>query len=766
MISVRQRVFRFMIGLIASVLLSPSATAQRGNNQAAKSPELVFVSRQIPRGGSVYWDLPNDMPGVGPHSRFRVAAPGRLMVLDSRGQARVIVDGSHPTEASRQLIDVNAPDVSYDGRWIVFAGYAATGAANPGDANRTSGNPGNWRLYIIRNDGTGLRQITFSDQKLDLSQFGDAAGQFQAYDDTDPAWLPDGRIVFSSTRYPTLAHYSGVRATNLYVINADGTDMHRITAERNGADRPVVDPITGRIVYARWWRNHRFADDRLDTVTDGRGGYIRKDGLTTDRYDHVGGGDHLWRNQWHAAAINPDGTALTQWSAGNHRMDASHCYGGVFTKSGDYVANYFPMHNMTEAGGFGGLRFYTRRSPGYTPLAGSTSLTLDYRSTSNPTSYGIFKGSFASDAVVLPDGRYVISWARDIDQDYDLYLFDPATKQRTLLWSGAGTTELRAKFLGSRALPPVLKDTVSRQASLLPPKEGARPDADGTFVFDALNVYFNGPVDSIESNAPAVGSAASIRFFMDTQRTSPGSFPNRDWPVLLGEMRVNPDGSVRDEQAPANVSLFEQIRNAANRVPLTGGAVTGAAHVAGLNFGRPGQVMRCVGCHAGHTAIPVPETAEEAKWTNLAPSAVVRVSSSRDPNLNGGLIDRRVKTGEIWRYWNSAPGAVTNQWVELEFPVPVVVRTVRLYNPRFGEEANSSLQVEGSVVKLFRAPGDTVESARESSGPLAVSGTDVRFPDVTARRIRVEITSVSGTFYGARLASLAEVEVIAKGSPQ
>lgn len=37
--------------------------------------------------------------------------------------------------------------------------------------------------------------------------------------------------------------------------------------------------------------------------------------------------------------------------------------------------------------------------------------------------------------------------------------------------------------------------------------------------------------------------------------------------------------------------------------------------------------------------------------------------------------------GEIWRYWTSAPGQQTNQWVKLIFPVPVIVRAVRLYNP-------------------------------------------------------------------------------------
>ena len=173
--------------------------------------------------------------------------------------------------------------------------------------------------------------------------------------------------------------------------------------------------------------------------------------------------------------------------------------------------------------------------------------------------------------------------------------------------------------------------------------------------------------------------------------------------------------------------------------------------------------MRCVGCHAGHTMIQLPATDEAAQWTNLAPGAQVRVSSSRDANQNGGLIDRRVMKGEIWRYWVSASGQTQNQWVELVFPVPVTVRTVRLYNPRSGDEANSSIQVQGVNVRLYSDAAATTQVASQSGGQLSVSGTDVNLADVKARVVRIEITGVTGTFYGSRVASLAEVEVIARG---
>lgn len=728
-------------------------------------PGIVFVSRNIPSNGSIYWNVPKDMPGVGPHSRFRVAAPGKLILREANGTLHVLIDGSNPTAASLNLIDVNAPDVSYDGLKIVFAGLPQ-GNYNTGPNT----NPGAWRIYTINVDGSGLKQITTSSQHLNMSQFGSAAGQLSAYDDTDPVWLPDGRIVFSSTRWPSFAQYSGVRTTNLYVVGPNGGGLHRITAERNGADRPLIDPITGKIVYARWWRNHRFPLNSMATVTASGGGYEQKDGLSANRNKQITGSsnynDYLWRNAWQAATINPDGTGLGMWAGAFRQEEGNHTYGGGFAPNGDFYANFFPMYNMAEAAGFGGIRKYHRGAGSYTPITGITYLTLNYAHSSNPTSYGIFQGSYASDPEWMPDGRVMISWAPDVGQDYGLYSIRPDGTDRQLIYDNPGTTELRARMVGPRALPPIIPDTVSQVPSLLPPPAGGPYDQDGTFVFDALNVYFNAPVDSDIVSAPAVGSAQTIRFFIDHQRTSPGSFPELDWPILLGTLSVDPDGSVREPHAPANVPLFEQLRSPDGTVPLTRGPTNndGAAHVAGMNFGRPGTTARCVGCHAGHTMIPVPANDAAAQWTNLATGAQINVSSTRDSQQNKGLTDRRVQKGEIWRYWTSASGKTAGEWVKLTFDVPISVRTVRLYNPRSGGEANSSIQVKSVTVKLYSdAAGTQLVASQTYAQNLSVAGSNINFNDVKARVVRVEINSVSGTFYGMKVASLAEIEVIGRG---
>jgi hypothetical protein len=722
-------------------------------NQLTGGYDVVFVSRQIPDDGSIYWDGAKGMAGVGPYSRFQVAAPGQLMVRQTDGQLKVLVDGENPHAESLNLIDVNAPDVSYDGSRIVFAGLPA-GNYDHAPAK----NPGAWRIYTINADGTDLTQITFSDQSLDLAGNGLPAS-LAPYDDTDPVWLPDGRIAFSSTRWPSVAQYSGVRTTNLYVVNADGSNLHRITAERNGADRPMVDPVTGKIVYARWWRNHRFPTNDMSTVMHPSDGYIQHNGLTLSRSNHVGGPDAMWRNTWHAAEINPDGTGLAQWGGTHHALDSNHMYGGAFRSDGQLVANYFPMTNMSEASGFGGLRLYQRGPGYYQPILGITGLTGNLVS---PNSFGIFTGAYATEPYVLPNNRLLFSWSADYYQDYGLYSAEPDGSNRVVIYDRPDTAELRVKAIRSRPLPPVISDTVTTTASLLPPPANGSYDQDGTFVFDALNIYANGPVDSAIESAPAVGSAATIRFFLDHQRSSSGSFPNQDWPILLGELPVAPDGSITEPDAPANVPLFEQLRGSDNTVPPLS---IGGAHVAGMNFGPPGTVARCVGCHAGHTMIPVPTSAEEAKWSNLAPGAAVTVSSSRDTKYDRGVIDRKVMTGEIYRYWNSSPGEPADgQWVQLTFPVPVTVRTVRLYNPRFGDSANSSLQIHQATVKLFSDTSATTQIAAQTiSQDIEVTGTDIQFSDIQARVVRIEIDDISGTFYGIALASLAEVEVIARG---
>ncbi len=763
--------FRPFTLVLVCMLSLPAATkaAEAGSAGEPALPPILFVDRQINPTGTVYWNVPRDMPGVGTYSRVRPAAPGRLRIRHPDGSLETLIDGAQPTAASGHLVDVNSPSVSWDGTSIVFAGLPqGSHPAQPGVS------VGAWRLYRIQADGSGLSQLTFTDIDADYSQFNGNPAPWN-YDDFDPVWLPDGRIVFASTRWPSFAQYSGVRTSNLWVLDPDTGAMHRITSERNGADRPAVDPLTGRIVFSRWWRNFRPAVHDMSTILhDGfpGPGYQQHEGLTMHNSTQVGGPNNLVRNTWQLASIGTDGSGLVMFTGRLRRDVDNHIYGGAFAADGSYYANFFPMANMTEAAGFGGIRHYPRGPAPWSAVDGITTMTLDYVNP-NPPSFGVFHGHYAGEPLPLPDGRLVYSRAPDHLQDYDLWLRSADGQSSQPLLVIPERSLLRAQLLAPRPPPPVLPDIYrddpehAPHPHFLPPPAGMTPGRDGHFVFDALNVYFNAPVDVDIVSAPPVGSAASIRFYADHQRTGSGSFPTQDWPIVLDERPISPAGRIVQPHAPAFLPVFEQLRGspaAGYRVPETGfPGRDGAAHVAGMNYSRAGSVERCVGCHAGHTQIALPANPDAAAWTNLAPGAEVAVSSSRDPERDYGLVDRMVMNGPIWRYWTSASGQQQGQWVELAFPVAIAVRDVVLYNPRFGDQANSSIQVHQARISLYAQPGDATPVVVATVHDLTVAGTAASFDEPAVRRIRVDLESVTGSFYGAASAGLAEIEVIGKG---
>ncbi|MFV2065500.1 MAG: SUMF1/EgtB/PvdO family nonheme iron enzyme, partial [Pirellulales bacterium] len=95
-----------------------------------------------------------------------------------------------------------------------------------------------WRIHEIGRDGKGLRQI--SREVSDVDHF-------------DPCYLPDGRILFSST-----ASFTGVpcwhgreRACCLYSMDADGTNVRQLCYDQDLDLHPAV-LSNGQVIYSRW----------------------------------------------------------------------------------------------------------------------------------------------------------------------------------------------------------------------------------------------------------------------------------------------------------------------------------------------------------------------------------------------------------------------------------------------------------------------------------------------------------------------------------
>ncbi|MBQ6008516.1 MAG: hypothetical protein IJL17_08250, partial [Kiritimatiellae bacterium] len=130
------------------------------------------------------------------------------------GATRVIV----PEKEGRTIRD---PEVDWDGKRIVFS--------------MRDGRTDDYHVYVVNADGTGLRQLT----------------RAKGVSDIDPAFLPDGDIVFSSTRDPKYCMCNRHIMCNLYRMKADGANIHQIGVSTLFEGHSSILP-DGRVLYDRW----------------------------------------------------------------------------------------------------------------------------------------------------------------------------------------------------------------------------------------------------------------------------------------------------------------------------------------------------------------------------------------------------------------------------------------------------------------------------------------------------------------------------------
>jgi hypothetical protein len=243
--------FFLALATFSGMLLTPPRSGVAF--EAGTLPPIVFVARARMATGDYIFPADRGPAGQLTAGIGRFAPGSRLVLRESDGRLRTLIDTARPAGDPLNplgLRDLQAPDVSFDARRIVFSA-----TQGPELFRGATYRPHlSWRLYEIGMDGSEPRQITRSDRDIDIPDGPGNAEAYSYYDDLFPAYLADGSIVFSSSRYPSRAHYDGRPSFNLYLIDADGSDMRRITTERGGALHPAALP-DGRIVFSRWWIN-------------------------------------------------------------------------------------------------------------------------------------------------------------------------------------------------------------------------------------------------------------------------------------------------------------------------------------------------------------------------------------------------------------------------------------------------------------------------------------------------------------------------------
>jgi len=179
---------------------------------------------------------------------------------------------------------VRDPQVSYDGTKILFS--YRKGGTDP------------YHLYEMKADGSGLKQLTDG-----------------AFDDIEPTYVPDGGIVFVSSRCKRWVNCWLTQVAVLHRCDADGSNIRAISSNNEQDNTPWV-MSDGRLLYTRWE-------------------YVDR-----SQVDY----HHLW-------TFNPDCTTQAIWFGNLHpgtvMIDAKPIPG-----TGKVLASFSPGHGQREHDGF------------------------------------------------------------------------------------------------------------------------------------------------------------------------------------------------------------------------------------------------------------------------------------------------------------------------------------------------------------------------------------------------------------------------------
>ena len=601
---------------------------------------IVFVSRnRLETLDNIHVGPPVDVPG-------RERTPGgRLLVWRPDGSVTDLTAGS-------SLYDVQQPDVSFDGTKIVFSAVEERGAQ--------------WRLYEIGLDGAGLCQLTFDDRDIPIPDDPRNPGRneriFGRYGDFGPAYLPDGRIIFVSTRYMTLSGSCGQRGQNLYVLDPESGEMHRRTTERAGAIDPAV-LSDGTVVFSHW------IDAMNAPALDGPG--LRP--LETD-YNFAPSFWGIWD-------MNPDGTAA-------HRY--AFLRGGLRDGGGAYQPHELPDGDLVVTfRGAGSLlgntlaNAITRIEPGLVEphelrfLGDPYNLEGPHALAPAPLSDGRIVCSYTPTSTVEIDwrGRHTASY------DFGLYVVDEAMNTLTPLYNDPDTDELDAVAIAPRSAP-VIPDCPN--ADLITDDPTVELGATATMINH--NVYADLPLDVMGLPSPKVGAVVRLDVYDDSQTfATSDEFPllHKQMPSFVGSFPVDEHGAFT-AVVPADKALLFVLVNengVAVRSPMSlarpnglGNSVTHTFN--GHDYLRPDDVIQCAGCHKGH--MMQPELAMEDQ-ANLSRLAVATASSEPKPFFAGAWRANDVRLAEEDGRYSWATREGPGAWVQLDWPMEIEATQAVLY---------------------------------------------------------------------------------------
>ncbi|WP_334078427.1 hypothetical protein [Microbulbifer sp. M83] len=548
------------------------------------------------------------------------------------GAELVIKDRATPSAPERALTaglfegeyDVKDLNVSPDGETLVFAMRAPEIEDADDDEQPT------WNIWVYERDSDTLRRVIDSDL---IAEQGEDIG---------PAFLPDGRIVFTSTRqrrsralllddnkpqFSSLAEDLQQEAFVLHVMEGDGSDIRQISYNQSHDLHPTVLD-DGRVLFNRW--DNMAGVDNLSLYT------VDPDG--TGLAFHYGyHSQQTGTGESEAAFVRPrelaDGRLLVTL-----RGPEGITFGGdlVAIDSIEYTEAYTPPVEGSDAP---------------RELVGQASISVDEVITDGTLSpHGLFASAWP-----FYDGtsRLLVSWSEcrvlepetelprpctdewlaipDImpaDPLYGLWIYDYAEgTQQPIVVAEEGQMISEGVTLEPRTVPEYIPE-------LIPATELDRELVDeGAGVLDIRSVYdFDGediagippladPAETTAAERPArylrviKGVGIPDDSVLDFDASAFGRSRAQGMREILGYTPIQPDGSVR-VKLPADMPLAIGV------VDANGRRIAGR-HRSWLQL-RAGEVRQCNGCHTGDSEVPHgrPDKNPDPAWGGAATSGI------------------------------------------------------------------------------------------------------------------------------------------------
>ncbi len=458
---------------------------------------------------------------------YRASGQGRLLILE----------GLNPDSPVRSLIPKEKagflwrPDLSFDAEKIAFCLMPVEEKS--------------FHLYEVNTDGTGFKQLTFGD-----------------YDDLDPIYLPNGKLMFNTTRANTYVrcgptHHAPVLAR----CDADGNNIYVISRNNEPDYLPALLP-DGRIIFTRWEytdKEQKRAQSLWTMNPDGTGVQV------------------FWGNQ----SVWPDMLAEPRPIPGSGKI--------MFTGVGHHrwfqgaIGIIDPSKGMNYPEGLSKVT-----SEIAWPEVGNGPREKTEADDYRPGRYKAYKTPYP-----ISEEDFLVSIKRSGTGNFSLYLMD-LHGNRELIYSGKHNV-WHAIPVKRRRKPPIIPDQVEW------PKIGPNQEPLEEGNLYSADVFEGAPLLPRDKVKHLRVLQIDPRTYTPWQKTYQHSGPSISVTQadgvkrILGTTPVEADGSV-GFKVPPGVPLHFQLLDEDFRCIQTMRSFTGVM---------PGEVRMCVGCHEGQRSAPI-----------------------------------------------------------------------------------------------------------------------------------------------------------------